>query len=464
MKCAVMIAGLALPLFGCVGGGADDTHKLVAVLPLSGDFKAQGENHKQGIQMAIDTLQRAGLDDVLGKPVSVLLVDAGQKETLKDNVAKAVTEAKAVKGQEFLGVISSTQSAFEASLPVAIENKVPHFEVAAGADESEFIHDHDTDHPLDETYAFNSRALCNDEAKMTADFIADRYAGASPKKKVLMFRRTATHDWVHTVALHDALSALPESPVEFIVPTNTIVDEAHGNDEGSLILSSASSWQDELEAAINEYQPDILYFHLQGDGPNQQALVDLSRLSDTRDPGKGFQGEIMTCGMARKKDLLDPATFPAISYLAGRFYFLMRAPVGSTNLTEFSADYKTMWGVDAHTFASGAFDGAVLTLLGQAVAKTNELDIREAIYNVATPTGDLVSYTTLNDAVGAVAKGQDIDYDGPSGTLDMAFETHIVPGDYYVEEVAPDGGKFKYNELDDPARQTLRDGEVMQPK
>lgn len=458
VKRIVFIAGLALPIFGCTLETADDTHKLVAVLPLSGDFKAQGENHKQGIQMAIDSLQRAGIADILGKTISVLLVDAGQKETLKDNVVAAIEEAKSVKGQEFLGIISSTQSAFEASLPLAIENQVPHFEISAGADEAEFIHNHETDHPLDVTYAFNSRALCNDEAVMTVNFIASKYAGG-PTKKILLFRRTAAHDKMHTKALFDALSTLPDSPVQFV--SSTDVDEKNGNEEGAFLLDeTTTSWETELQGLINEHQPDLVYFHMQGDGPNQQVLLDLSRVN-----GTGFDGDIITCGMARKKDLLDPATFAPISYLAGRFYFMMRAPVGGTNLAEFGADYEEMWGVSAHTFASGAFDGASLILMGSAAAKVNDLDIRDAIFNVATPEGELVNYSTLNQAVDAIAKGQDIDYDGPSGSLDMEFGTHIVPGDYYVEEVKPaDGGVFKFNELDNPARQTLRDGEVMQPK
>lgn len=461
MKRTALIAGLALPLFGCVET-QEDTHKVVAVLPLSGDFKALGENHKQGLQMAIDSLQRVGLADVLGKPVSVLLVDSGQKETIVENTAKAIEEAKSVAGQDFLGVISSTEGAYVASLPLAIEEQVPHFEIAWGGDEAEFIHDHETDHPVDEddiAYAFNARGLCNDEALMTAQFIKEKWGvpAGQPKKKLLMFRRTHTHDKMHTQVIFDELARIGD-PVELIRSTDQ--DAANGNEEGAFILSESTSWQDELQGLINTHQPDVIFFHLTGDVPNQQALLDLSKVN-----GTGYEGQIVTCGMARKTSMLDPALFPPISYLAGRFYWMMRAPVASTDLQAFKADYEELWGVDPHTYAPGAFDAGVMLLLGSASAKINGTDVRLAIEGVSTPDGERVSYTSLGKAIDIVGKGGDVDYEGPSGTLDMEYGTHIIPSDYYVEAVAPaDNGMYQYVELDSPARQTLRNGEVILPK
>lgn len=461
MKRTILMAGLALPFIGCAES-QEDTHKIVAVLPLSGDFKALGENHKQGIQMAIDSLQRVGLADVLGKTISVLLVDSGQKETIAENTKRAIAEAKSVPGQEFLGVLSSTEGAFVASLPLALEEKVPHFEIAWGGDEAEFIHDHGTDHPLtqeDIAYAFNARGLCNDEALMTAQFIKEKWGvpDGQPKKKVLMFRRTHTHDKMHTQVISDELARIGD-PVEVIRSTDP--DEVNGNEEGAFILSSSTSWQSELEALINQHQPDVIFFHLTGDVPNHQALLDLSKVN-----GTGYEGQIVTCGMARKTSMLDPALFPPISYLSGRFYWMMRAPVASTDLQAFKDDYEQMWSVDPHTYAPGAFDAGAMLLLGRAFSKVTDTDVRLAIESVTTPQGAIFSYTSLDAAVDAVSKGQEIDYEGPSGTLDMEYGTHIIPSDYYVEAVAPaDNGMYQYVELESPARQTLRNGEVILPK
>lgn len=440
------------PVLACTA--ADDTRKILAVVPLSGDFAAQGTSQQHAIQMGIEKLHQAGADRQIGKKLGIVLIDAGLGTA---EVEKAVNAA--VEKEDVVGIISATNQGHEGSVIPAMIHGLPHFEVASGADEDEFIHSHEEDHgELDQTWAFSTRPLCNDEAVMTADFIADRFPGA----RVLQIRGTETHDYWHTMPIWDHLTNARAGEVELIRdPSVTVTDELSpsANPEGAFIVSyDEASWQNQVQAIVDAHAPDVIFWHLRGDTNNLKMLQDMSRL----DAGDGFDGHLITCGMARKPDLIDPTKNAGISdYLLNRFFFVMRGPHKSTALTEFSEEYAKLWSESQHTFAPSAFDAAVLIGLGLVKLEVAGGDIREQIFEVATPTGARFSHTTLPAAVKAIEAGDEINYDGPSGSLDMEENHRVVPGDYYIEDVleeATSSSGFKYRELADPPRRTLRIG------
>lgn len=109
-------------------------------------------------------------------------------------------------------------------------------------------------------------------------------------------------------------------------------------------------------------------------------------------------------------------------------------PLADTFKKDFEAEYgKAPAGpFDAHTW-----DAAALVLL--AIEKAGSLDgtkIRDAILAVSAPPGTKV--TDLAEALKLVRAGQDIDFDGASGTLNMN-EIGDVLSDYEVWQVGADG-------------------------
>jgi hypothetical protein len=85
----------------------------------------------------------------------------------------------------------------------------------------------------------------------------------------------------------------------------------------------------------------------------------------------------------------------------------------------------------------------VLTALAMAAAKsTDGEDIDAKIPEVANPPGTQV--TSLADGLAALAKGEDINYDGASGPVDLD-ETGTASSPYSVQQVTD--GKWKQVEF-----------------
>lgn len=440
---------------GCQAPEAAPAAELAAVLPLTGDFAGFGEAHRNAIELAIGDLQSADLKAALGRDVGVRFIDSNQEpDAVAADLAALLAEKTSDDTVDLLGVISANQSAAEVSLPLAIEARLPHFNTASSSDDGEIFHDHGGDQPLDASYSFSARPTCNDEAIMTASFLAERFAG----KKVLMVRGTAAHDKLHTSTLAERLATAHPGAVDLIQgPTSA------DNPEGAFLLtldgSQDASFQSQLQALIDEHAPDAIYWHFEGDLKNQQLMIDLSRV----DAGAGFAGSLVTCGMARQSVLLDPSLMlGATSYLSGKIFFSMRAPVHSTSLTQFVSAYQAKYSAAPHLFGAGTYDAAVLLALGAVQKSVAAVDIRDAVFEVAAPAGEKHDLKSLSAALQALAGGVDVDYDGPSSSLDMDPESHAVPGDYYIEAIVDDGnGGFEFQEQTSPARQTLQKGEAL---
>lgn len=454
------LSALALLVGGTLGTGCDTPEpapdaELVAVLPLSGNFFSFGQAHRNAIELAIGDLRDADLEAALGRDVGVRFIDSNQEpDAVAADLAALLAEKTSDDTVDLLGVISANQSAAEVSLPLAIEARLPHFNTASSSDDAEIFHDHGGDKPLDASYSFSARPTCNDEAIMTASFLAERFAG----KKVLMVRGTAAHDKLHTSTLAERLATAHPGAVDLIQgPTNA------DNPEGAFLLTVDSSedanFQGQLQALIDEHSPDVIYWHLEGDSKNQQLMIDLSRV----EAGAGFAGSLVTCGMARQSVLLDPSLMAGTtSYLSGKIFFSMRAPVHSPSLTQFVSAYRAKYSDAPQLFGAGTYDAAVLLALGGVQRSVAAVDVRDAVFEVAAPAGEKHDLKSLSAALQALAAGVDIDYDGPSSSLDMDPESHVVPGDYYIEAIVEDGnGGFEFQEQASPARQTLKEGEAL---
>lgn len=77
-------------------------------------------------------------------------------------------------------------------------------------------------------------------------------------------------------------------------------------------------------------------------------------------------------------------------------------------------------GADRNTFDAQTFDAAILCFLAAVAAGSNEgADIQEQLQAVSGPGGDQYTFEQLPQAVEALRNGDDIDYEGISGSVDF---------------------------------------------
>ena len=474
---AVVVA-LASPLvLGACGGTAEDVADpndihVVAVMPLTGSYATRGEKHLAAIQMAFERAEAEG-DLIPGRRIRVWVVDGGGKKgVVRDRVEQLVRERLTVDGRVLAAAfISSTGPAHEGSLPVALRLRVPHFEVSSGAKEDEFIQRDAYADLSDEEYrdmrsfAFSGRALCDQEALKTADFIASR---SDEWQRVVIMRGDKEHDRMHARMIRGRLEELARTgqwrgtianDTDYLMAYPDLSGDGEAGTE-------PKPWREHLTAVKEMYSPDVIFFHLRGDKHNFDFFKDWKRVGGELDPTK-----IVTCNMAEKPNLLDPVNPGVIDFLGGRLWFVGRGPLkggnGNPNWDRFKDQYKAyVPELSPDTWTAGVYDAAMLLALAFAKAgSTDGAAVRDAIVEISKG-GTEVDFDEVDRAFRIVRSGQDVDYQGASGPMDFlqpepspAYSDYgwVVHGVYRVDEVRwdEDAGEGSYVTLEDPAPEIL---------
>ena len=87
--------------------------------------------------------------------------------------------------------------------------------------------------------------------------------------------------------------------------------------------------------------------------------------------------------------------------------------------------------IERQTFDSQNFDAVIMCYLAAVAAgSTDGADMAEVVRDVSGPPGDQYSWEELPDAIEALQNGDDIDYEGASGSIDMD-ETGDATGGVY---------------------------------
>ncbi|MEQ1505417.1 MAG: ABC transporter substrate-binding protein [Myxococcota bacterium] len=422
---------------------------LLAVLPYTGKWEDKGILHENAVRMALEDLIDAGIQDAYGGRFKVLTVNSGDGADVVESAVRDIITGP--DGDKVLGIVSSTGDAHEGSAKVAVEYGVPHFEGSNGASDAEFLDW--TAWSTDELgYLLSARALCTFEAQYTAQYILDQF----PTGRIAFVRGDEIHDKMHTAVVRATLAAAGFQGTLIESHDPALAGEADPGNAQDYQVSyddlDAGGVETQLHDLVTAESPDVLFFHVRGDAPNLRMLQDADRA--------GFEGRIATCGMARTTGLLDPNENGLISdYLVGhdasnptdRFHFLMRGAIPSDRLDAFKAEYESRYGMAADTFTPGVYDATMAWALGVlAAGDKDRAHVLGGIVDVSRG-GALGSRDDAKALVEAVASGQDVDYDGASGPMDVR-DDRTVPGYYYVERVIANGdGTFGYEKLPDPA-------------
>lgn len=403
----------------------DESINVVALLPITGTFEAKGAEHQAAIRMAIRDLEAAG---GLGRPIQLFVVDStADSEVAGQRLAAQLDALTSADGLHVTGVISSTTSALKGAAPVALSLGIPHIEISSGSGLDEFQNELD---PVDAdpAYEFATRPLCMPEPAITAQFVASRN-GQVGWQRVLLLRGNKGHDLMHTEMFRDAL--VTEGFTGTVLNQDDIVMDDIGVDGVTY---------ETYFRMVKSMDADIVYYHLNGDEPNRDFILAAER--------EEYTGKIITCGMARSRQLLDPIAPGVADYMSdasdteGRFFFAMRGPTDTSERDQFDADFLVYSGYEAETFSPSAYDA--MTLLGLGIADagwTDRAAIRDAMVR-ASAIGDGFVYGELEPALAQLRSGGDIDYDGISSDLDMQMDPvlgHLTIGRYYVETVVETG-------------------------
>ena len=406
-----------------------NTHNVIALLPLTGPFAGKGPEHLKAIQKGFADVEAAG---GLDKPVRVFVVDAPDNdiEIAAERLAAQIDELTEGSRRHIAAIISSTTGAMKGAAPTALVENIPYFEISSGSGLDEVT----LDPAADRTYSFALRPLCMPEPDVTAELMAMR-SSTPGWDKVFVLRGSQAHDKMHTREFRTGMTQRGKAN---LVLNATDVE-----------MSNTGPFEAHIDAAMAA-GANVIYYHLNGDDYNLQFFQAAER--------RGFTGKIVTCGMARRPALLH-ATDPGISpYLSagnateGRLYFAMRGPVISTNYDAFKADFKEFSGFEADSFSPAGYDAAVVIGLGIAVAGSSDTTaLRNALQAVST-SGTKFAYGDVAGALAAAERGDDIDYDGASGSLDLTFDSvlgNTSVGRYYFETITKTSD-YKYAELATP--------------
>lgn len=102
--------------------------------------------------------------------------------------------------------------------------------------------------------------------------------------------------------------------------------------------------------------------------------------------------------------------------------------------------YRAAPGPGLQTFVAQHFDATMLCYLAAVAAGSSDgVDIAGKLPEVSGPPGDKYTFLELGDAIRALADGEDIDFDGVSGPLDLDGNGDPTTATYEVYRYGPRG-------------------------
>ncbi len=121
------------------------------------------------------------------------------------------------------------------------------------------------------------------------------------------------------------------------------------------------------------------------------------------------------------------------------------APKRGDAAREFDKRFKARGGAKRQTFDAQEFDAVVLCYLSAVAAgSTKGSAMAGKVRDVSAPPGRKFTWLQLDQAIKALEAGQDIDYEGASGPINMNDDGDPTAGVYDVYEFK--GGKLRLDE------------------
>ncbi|MEL6384397.1 MAG: ABC transporter substrate-binding protein [Cyanobacteria bacterium J06626_18] len=356
-----------------VAAVAGDAVKIGALMPMTGDLQAFGETSLNGINLAVDEINAAG--GVMGQPIEISL---GDTQTAAQPSIEAAQKLVSIEGVvAILGALSSGNT-----IPVAESitkgNSIPQISSASTSPEITTLADEDFLFRTVPSDAFQGLALAEVASEQGLQNLAIIYVN------------------------NDYGQGLAESFEDAFTAQGGAVTRSVPYEQGQ------ASYRGELQQLAGTDAEALLLIGYPENG--------ITILKQSLEEGF-FDRFVFTDGM-KAPEVIDAI---GADILEGTFGTAAQAATESDAHTLFTNAYEATYGeVPPKPYIDTSYDA--MMILALALEKAGDTDgtaVRDAIREVANAPGVEIKPGEWAKAVEAIANGEDIDYVGASGSVDL---------------------------------------------
>jgi ABC-type branched-subunit amino acid transport system substrate-binding protein len=377
------------------------TLKIGTLLPITGDLAQYGGPMQDAAQLAVETINAC--DGVLGQPINLI-----SEDDQTEPAAGAAAMTKLAEVDQVAGVVGAAGSAVSsAAVDIAVRNQVveispastsPDFTTrAANGDFNGFWF---RTAPPD-TFQGDALAQLADQEgfqNVAVLGINNDYGNGLIQSFITAFKElggTVTNESSPTRYAPDATTFDSELSAAFSGNPDAVLLVAYP-ETGSLVLKAAQ-------------EQGLL------DGETQIIMTDGMKTDDLAElVGRTGDGQYIVSGMI--------GTAPS---------------AGGPAIAQFRDVYTQEFNRDPQVYDPNTWDAvAVLALAAEQAKETTGSALRDAIRDVSNPPGQEV--TDVCEALSLVRDGQDINYQGASGSVDFD-EQGDVAGSYDIWTITDEG-------------------------
>jgi ABC-type branched-subunit amino acid transport system substrate-binding protein len=403
---AVAVAGLALGLAACGGddddGGPGETQLEVTVgdsVPLSGDLADFGPPGEKAADVAIDQINEAIREAGVDHSVEIVHEDncGGADQQCAVQAARKLVESDSASCITGAWASADTIPTAES---VAIPEEVLLISPASTSDEITGLEDDGLINRTAPPDSFQGPTLSR--------FLVEKALGGAEGATINVGARNDAYG----TGLGDTFSAAWEE-------AGGMIGERIDYD---IKLPNYDSEAEDLVSG----NPDGLVIV---DFPETYNKVGPALVRAGFDPKTTFVTDGLISG-----DLAKGAGEDAVNGLRGTAPGVPDDDPAEATFDELYADAEPK-NVDRMTFDAQNFDAVVLCYLAAVAAGSTEgADMAEEVQDISGPPGDEYTFEQLPDAIEALQNGDDIDYQGASGPIDMDEAGDATAGVYDIYE------------------------------
>jgi ABC-type branched-subunit amino acid transport system substrate-binding protein len=412
---ALALAGLSLGAVACGdddsggdgGGGGETSLDLTIgdIIPLTGDLADFGPPGEKAADLAVDQIN-AAIEEV-GSDHTVTIQH--EDEQTKPDAAVSAARKLVDEGASCIAGAWASSDSIPVARSVSIREGVLQISPASTSSELTGLED---DGLLNRTPPAD-----NLQGPVLASFVAEQLGGAEGTTVAVGGRNDSYGEGL-TGAFIDAWEA----------------------DGGTVAGDDALLWDPEQPSYNSEAQDFV------SEDPDGYVIVDFPETyikvgpalarTGTWDPAKTF----VTDGLISGSLVEEPANKAFTEGIRGT------AP-GTPTKGESSEAFDKLFtssepkDVDRQTFDGQNFDAVILCYLAAVAAgSTDGQDMADALQDVTGPPGDKFTWEQLPDAIEALQNGDDIDYVGAAGEIDL--DDNGDPQEGVYDTLQNKGGEF----------------------
>lgn len=379
----IAVAVVGIVLLACVAGLGADTINLGALMALTGALGPYGPPIANGAQLAVDQINAAG--GVLGRSLELIIADTATSPDVGRAAASRLIEINGVSA--IVGALSSGVTLAASSVTIPAE--IPLISPASTAPSIPALNDND----------FVFRTVVSDEVQgvVMGQFAFDQG-----------YRRAAV-----IYVNNDYGKGLADK-----------FEESFEADGGRVVASipyeeNKASYRGEVDAILSA-NPDLFVLVSYPVDGNKQ-IVEAAEA--------GYEGAfVFSDGM--KGEGVAPGPGCASAEEPGPIEGAYGTVAAAGFRTEaFDADYNAAFGPSSVPYNYQAYDAVVLLALAIVRAgDTSGPAIRDNLRAVSSDPGEEVFYGDWDKAVALLQAGQEINYQGVSGTVDFKETGDVFGG------------------------------------